>query len=340
MAETSDILKELSKAYGKNIFKSANSIIEKPRKIIPLAPRLNAALGGGLVEGGLIIFSGPEKFGKTTLALHAAAKAQKLYKKKVYYIDIECRLKKMNLQGIKDLDISEENFQIIQSEQGNILTAEKILDITRKLVYSEPGCFIIMDSSSALCSEKEMVEDTSGQTRSLGPKLFANFCRTTGNAIIVNNVTLIVIQHLINDTSGKGGGKMEDGGVALQYQQDIKLRGAYKEAWKTGSGENEKIIGQTLHWKMMTGALDGNTPGVMVDTYLRYGVGIDELMDYIELAAELGIIEKKGAWITIDKGLETEVKFQGDEKLYNGLLEDEELRNRIIGKVNEMTGIN
>jgi recombination protein RecA len=338
MAE-SDILKELSKAYGKDIFKSANSIIDRPRKIIPLAPRLNAALGGGLVEGGVIIFSGPEKFGKTTLALHAAAKAQKMYGKKVWYIDIECRLKKLNLQGIKDLDISEENFRVVQSEQGNILTAEKILDIVRKLVYSEPGCLIIMDSSSALCSEKEMVEDTSGQTRSLGPKLFANFCRTTGNAIIVNNVTLIVIQHLISDTSGKGGGKMEDGGVALQYQQDIKLRGAYKEAWKVGSGENEKIIGQTLHWKMLTGALDGNTPGVMVDTYLRYGTGIDELMDYIELASELSIIEKKGAWITIDKGLETELKLQGDEKLYNMLKTDDVLRNRIIAKVNEMTGM-
>jgi recombination protein RecA len=338
MAE-SDILKELSKAYGKNIFKSANSIIEKERKIIPLAPRLNAALGGGLVEGGLIIFSGPEKFGKTTLALHAAAKAQKLYKKKVWYIDIECRLKKMNLAGIKDLDTSPENFIVVQSEEGNIITAEKFLDIIRKLIYSEPGCLIIIDSSSALCSEKEMTEDSSGQTRSLSPKLFANFCRTTGNAIIVNGVTVIVIQHLINDTSGKGGGKLEDGGVALQYQQDIKLRGAYKEAWKVGSGENEKIIGQTLHWKMMTGALEGNTPGVMVDTYLRYGTGIDELMDYIELASELSIIEKKGAWITIDKGLDTEIKLQGDEKLYNMLTTDHILRERIIRKVNEMTGM-
>lgn len=335
----SDILKELEKEYGKNICKSANSILDRKRNVVPLTPRLNLATGGGLPEGSLCIFSGPEKFGKTTLALHTIKKAQQLFKKKAFYIDVERRLKTMNLEGIEGLNLDEEVFQVISSEKGNILNAEKVLTITEKLILSEPGCIIVMDSSSALCSESEMVNEITGQSRNLGPKLFANFCRKVGNAIAVNDVILIVIQHLITDTSGMGKGKMEDGGVKIQYQQDVKIRGAYKEAWKVGSGENEKIIGQLLHWKMLTGALEGNTPGVQVDTYLRYGYGIDELMEYVELATELNIVEKKGSWFTLFKGTDKEAKFQGEEKLYQMIKGDEDLQNELIRQVKEMTGM-
>jgi len=335
----SDILKELEKAYGKGIFKSASTILDRKRNIIPLTPRLNLATGGGLPEGSLAIFSGPEKFGKTTLALHAIKKSQQLFKKKAFYIDVERRIKPMNLNGIEGLDTDPENLTIISSEKGKLLTAEETLTIAEKLIKSEPGSIIVLDSSSALCSESEMVNDLTGQTRSLGPKLFAAFCRRCGNAIAVNDTVFIVIQHLINDTSGRGGGKMEDGGVKVQYQQDVKLRGAWKEAWKVGTGENEKVIGQLLHWKMLTGALEGNTPGAQVDTYLRYGYGMDELMEYVELASELNIVEKKGSWFTINKGQTDEAKFQGEEKLYQAIKSDKVLQDKMIGQIKEMTGM-
>ena len=323
---------QLEKEFGNGVFKSAKSIINIKRDIISTTPQLDIALGGGAPSGSTVIVSGAPKIGKTTMVLCMCANAQKMGKK-VWYVDVEHRMKQMNLEGIEGLDLSEEKLQIISSERGHILTAEQTLSIVEKIIHTCPDDLIVLDSSSALCSEAEMTADVTGQSRSLGPKLLANFCRKNGNAIAVNNTTLIVIQHLINDTSGMGKGKQEDGGEKIQYQQDVKLRALYKENWKVGSGENEKIIGQIVHWKMITGALPGNSPNSQVTTYLRYGVGFDRLQENLQIATDLGIVTKGGAWYTYG-----DQKVQGEEKLYQMFKASPELQDKLSLEIKSMTG--
>lgn len=325
-------IKELEKEFGNGVIKTANNIINLKRDIVHTTPQLDIPLGGGIPSGSVVIISGAPKIGKTTMILCICADAQKL-DKEVWYFDVEHRLKKMNLEGIEGLDISEDKFHIISSEQGCILTAEKTLSMVERVIHTRPNSIVVIDSSSALCAEAEMTADITGQARSQGPKLLANFCRKNGNAIAVNNITLLVIQHLINDTSGMGRGKLEDGGEKIQYQQDVKIRALYKENWKVGTGENEKIIGQKVHWKMLTGALPGNCPNSEVTTYLRYGVGFDKLQEYLIIGTDLNLIQKGGAWYSYG-----ELKFQGEAKLYEFFKDDKEAQTKLISEIKNILG--
>ena len=111
---TKDIIKE----YG-NVIHDPSSIIDQKLKIIPISPKLDIALGGGVPEGSLFIMTGPEKVGKTLTALTFCANAQQ-DNRKIYYGNVEGRLRKRDIEGIKELDPDAEKIQIIGSTQGNI----------------------------------------------------------------------------------------------------------------------------------------------------------------------------------------------------------------------------
>lgn len=331
----SKIIEELTKEFGK-VIKPANSILNIKRDIFSASPRLDIGLGGGIPSGSTVIVSGPPKFGKTTLILSLLAGIQKKCPdRKIWYGDVEKRLKTMNLNGIRGLNPEHPNFNIISSEKGNILSAEQHLSIYEKICLSEEGSVVVVDSSSALCSQAEQINEITSQFRNPGAKLMATFCRKIGNAVAINDIILIVVQHLITDTSGMGhAGKSEDGGTKIQYQEDVKIRGKYTEQWKVGTGENERIIGQKTHWQIMNGALSGSIPNEKVMTYLRYGIGIDSLMEYIEIGQELGIITGKG-WYSFNGE-----KIQGMEGLYQNLSENPEKTELLIKQIKEMTGSN
>jgi predicted ATP-dependent serine protease len=169
-------VKDIQAKYAKGVVFDASLLLDTPSKIIPTTPNLDIGLFGGIPEGSLAILSGPPKCGKSTLCLQIIKNAYDLYKKRAFYIDVEHRLKALNLRGIAGLDTSPEALQIIRSSGDKILEAESLLDIATELIKSEPGSLIILDSSSALCSMKEMVDEITGQTRSLGPKLLSAFC--------------------------------------------------------------------------------------------------------------------------------------------------------------------
>ena len=251
VAQSEVVAKQIRKKYGDIVF-STDAIKEKKRNIIPLGPNLDLALGGGLLEGTWNIFSGPPKAGKTTLALQAAVNAQQLYNKHVYYSAVEGRFKEFNLHTVKGLN--PDLFTVFQSDEGTILTAEKFLDLNRDVIKTHPGSIIIIDSASALCSEKEMTDDITGMTRNIGPKLLASFCRQMGGIVPVQNVTVIIIQHLIANTSGYGSPYVEDGGQKIKYQGDTKIRCKTQNPrqWQDDDGN---IIGQTCDWEVVFSAL-------------------------------------------------------------------------------------
>lgn len=289
-----NIDKEIISKYGESIILDASAVMDEAVQIIPVSPAIDIGLNGGIPEGSWFTLTGLAKRGKTTLALHFAAKCQlpEYGARPVFYINIEGRLKKMNLTGIKGLDISK--MKIIGSTQGNILSAEDYLAIAETIASSIPNAVIIIDSYSALCTESETTKGMDEQQRADGQKLLAKFCRRMANVVPVNKTIIIGITHLMGNPTGYGGDR-EKGGYAIAYQADVKLKAGALEKITNKQGRQ---IGQKVEWSVEVSAL--GPPGAKIASTIRYGVGIDETAELIDLAVELGVIEQKGSWFNFN----------------------------------------
>ena len=317
--------KEINKRHDASVLKNANEIVDRDRKIISVSPALDLALNGGVPEGSWVLLSGTPKCGKTTLALTIAANAQRQYNKDVYIGNVEHRINKKELIGIQGLDLNQ--VEMIQSEKGKILIAQDFLQEFTNIIKTVPGCVLIIDSSSALCAEKEYTEDITAQARNEGPKLLANFCRKMASVVPVQDVTLIIIQHLIANTSGYGSPYYEDGGNKIQYQADVKLRCTSFQKWNLVPVDDSTRVGQVVNWQVMTSALGG--PGAKAQSYIRYGFGVDYIKELIGLGLDMGIITKAGSWLSMGEN-----KVQGEEKLRSLLVENPELLHDIQKQIN------
>ena len=305
--------KKLEKDFG-DIFIDPQSIIDKKRTVFPLSPKLDIALSGGIPSGCWGIISGLSGAGKSSLALSLCEKAQKeeYGSRKCYYFDVEHRLEKKNLSGIPGLSFDKDKLEIISSTRGNILTAEKTLTIAERLLKDEPGIILVIDSSSSLCTAKEYDGDISAVGRNEGPKLLAQFTRKLNSVVAVQDSLVIIIQHLIANTSGYGSPWLEDGGNKIVYQSDFKLRGVSFKKWEEG----EKQVGQSTNYHIIKSSL--GQPGAKVESYIRYGYGIDNTWELIELACDVGLITKGGAWFNLDF-LDEPIKLQGQQNVWDHL---------------------
>jgi recombination protein RecA len=330
----SKLIKDIEEQYG-NICKDGTTLLNTKSTLFKISPSIDLGLNGGILSGTWSLISGLPKTGKTTLALSIIAASQKNEynkdtKRHSYYIDVEGRLKSINLSGIVGIDTN--RMTVIKSEKGNILSAEKFLSIAEKICHTCPGSILIIDSLSALCAEKELIGDMDSQTRASGPKLIAQFCRKLANVVPINDITVIAIQHLMANTSGYGQPLLEDGGNKIQYQSDLKMRVKSIEPYKVGSGQNETRIGQIINWTVLFSPL-GCVPGTTISSYLRYGMGFDNIREYIAQAIGFGIIDKKGAWYYFG-----EEKFQGTDNLWTSMNEDPKLLARIKEQIHKITG--
>ena len=304
---TEQVLKEISKDFGKEIVTGAKDIIERDLKVIPICPSLNIATNGGIPEGSWVTFSGRPKCGKTTSVLHFCANCQKLGKE-IFFLNIEGRLKKMNLEGIQGLN--KEKFHVIGSTEDKILSAQDYLNIAEKILRSVRRTVVVFDSYSSLCPESEQNGEVGTSTRgsTSGYILLAQFCRQMANVVPVKGSIVIGMVHLMANPSGYGG-MQEKGGNAIVYQADVRIKCKSTEPWKVGTGAKEKLVGQKISWVCECSAL--GPPMQEVVSYHRYGKGIDELSELVQFALDLGVIEQKGAgWSTV-KFIEGEPKAQG-----------------------------
>jgi recombination protein RecA len=331
---------DVIKKFGDEIILSGNALIDKKVLTIPVSPALDIALNGGIPEGSFVVLTGQPKCGKTTSSLDFAANAQKKeyahgsFKdgRQVYYLNIEGRLKKRDLEGIPGLDLS--RFHIIGSQQGKILHGEEYLQIAERIINEVPGCVLIIDSYSALCTEAEITSDMDKMQRADGAKLLAKFCRKIANVIPVNRNIVIGITHLMGNPTGYGAEFKEKSGQAIAYQTDIKLRAKTFKPWVVGTDNTQ--IGQEIEWQVVCSAL--GAPGATATSFIRYGQGIDKHTELINLASDLGVIQKGGAWYTIPS-LDDKPKFQGVEKVRAFLVENNEAYTKIAQSVKELLGI-
>ena len=331
---------DVTKTFGDRVILTGNAVVDKDVITIPFSPSLDIILNGGIPEGSFVVLTGQPKCGKTTSSLDFCATAQKQeyahgsFKdgREVYYLNIEGRLKKRDLEGIPGLDLS--RFHVIGSQEGKILHAEEYLQIAEKIINEIPGSVLIIDSYSALCTEAEITSDMDKMQRADGAKLLAKFCRKVANVIPVNKNIVIGITHLMGNPTGYGAEFKEKSGQAIAYQTDIKIRAKTFKPWLLGSDNVQ--IGQEIEWQVLCSAL--GPPGAIISSFIRYGKGIDKHTELINLASDIGLIHKGGAWYTITS-VEDKPKFQGTEKVRQYLIDHPKVYDELWKSVKDTMGI-
>jgi len=324
--EISTFEKSIIKQYGENVIVPGSYVIKNKKKVLSISPMFDSALGG-IPEGSWVTFAGPAGCGKTTLALQVAQSGQ-ADGRPVFYLNAEGRIREMNLRGINGLNPDE--IKIIQSTEDRQLTGEDYLNIGTNILKANKGCILILDSASALCSSDEMTKEVTGSSRSANPKTLGNFCRKNAGIVSTMNNVVVVIKHIITNTSGYGATFMEDGGVKIKFQADIQLRTTKSpEVWEENGGN----VGQIVEWDIVKYAMPLKNNVRKFKTYIRYGTGVDKLTEMIQLALDYGVIDAAGAWYSFEKD-EEKHKFQGQAKLFAALKDNEELRNYVQAQVN------
>jgi len=282
---------------------------------------INKALGvGGLPRGRIVEIYGPESSGKTTLALHVLAEAQKLGGT-VAFIDAEHALDK---NYAKSLGVDTFNVLISQPNSG-----EEALEITETLVKSAGYDVIVVDSVAALVPQAELDGEMGGSFMGLQARLMSQAMRKLSGVTSKSN-TIVIFINQIREKIGVVFGNPETttGGRALKFyasvRMDIRRTGVYPKASK-----GHEILGNATKVKVVKNKLA--PPFREAHFVLRFGHGIDTELEMVSLALEYGIIVKSGSWYSLGE----ERIGQGAESVRMTLLEDKEFYNKVWKAIKE-----
>lgn len=336
--------------YGK-IIENGQKVLDDllELKVISISPALDLALGGGLREGSMVVMTGDPKSGKTTSSLYFAAKCQALGKNVIYF-NTEGRITKENFTGIKGLDPSK--ITIVQStDEKPLVSAEMYLNSLEHCIKNVPDLVCIIDSASNMVPQEELDGEIRTGVRNALPRLLSMFCKRISGDVHRNKAILIFITHNITNTapaSRYSPSKVADCGVMIQYQAGTNMVITHRGKWEVPA-ESGNHVGQIANWLIKTSAAGGK-PNSTAESWIRYGVGIDEVQEIAQLAAQFSLIKKKGSWYVISSFVQNKDKdpiksflenqkinltdeesviksfqFQGMEKVTNFLKENENL---------------
>lgn len=295
--ESDMISNSIISKYG-DVVRSGTEVLEaiNSLKVIGISPALDIALGGGLREGSVVVMTGDPKSGKTTTALHFAAKCQ-AQDKRVIYINTEGRLSRQNFDGIKGLE--SDKILVIESTDDKILTAEDFLNIIEYYINNDPGCLIIADSLSNMVPSCELEGEVRTGVRNALPRLLSMFFKRLSGTLMKNKVILLCITHNIANTGGSpyAPSKMADCGNMLQYQAGTNMVITHRGKWQVPK-DTGPHVGQIANWSIKTSCA-GGVPNSTAESWIRYGIGIDEVQEIVQIACEFRLIKTSGAWYTI-----------------------------------------
>ena len=244
---------------------------------------LDIALGiGGLPKGRIVEIYGPESSGKTTLALHAIAEAQKIGGT-CAFIDAEHALDPVYA---KKLGVDADNMLISQPDNG-----EQALEIADTLVNSNAIDILVVDSVAALVPRAELEGDMGDSHMGLHARLMSQALRKLTGSISKTNAMVIFINQIRQKIGVMfGNPETTTGGNALKFyasiRMDIRRIGAIKD--------REKIVGNQTRVKIVKNKL--SPPFKTVEFDIMYGEGISKTGEILDLAVEKGLVEKSGAW--------------------------------------------
>ncbi len=279
---------------------------------------LDLALGiGGLPRGRIIEMYGPESSGKTTLALHCIAEAQKLGGDAAF-IDVEHALDPVYAQA---LGVDIDNLLVSQPDNG-----EQALAITEELVRSGAIDVIVVDSVAALVPRAEVEGDMGSTFVGMQARLMSQALRKLTSAIGKSNCVAIFINQLREKVGVVyGNPEVTPGGRALKFYSSVRIEIRKGEPLKSGS----EIIGNRTKAKVVKNKIA--PPFRTTEFDIMYGEGISRTGELLDLAVELGIVKKGGAWFSYG---ETRLG-QGRDNAKNYFLDHPEIAEEIEKQVRE-----
>ena len=312
-------LAQIDKNFGKGTVMRLGDRPEMNVEAIPTGSlALDAALGiGGVPKGRIIEIYGPESSGKTTLALHILAEAQKRGGE-VAFVDAEHALDPVYASA---LGVDTENLLVSQPDTG-----EQALEITDALVRSGAVDAVVVDSVAALVPKQEIEGEMGDTFVGLQARLMSQALRKLAGTISKTNCVVIFINQLRMKIGVMyGNPETTTGGNALKFYASVRLDVRRVESIK----EDGNVVGNKTRVKVVKNKVAPPFREAVFD--IMYGQGISKWGELIDLAVQLEIIQKSGSWFSM-----------GDERIGQGkdsvkayLLANPEIADKVEAEVRE-----
>ncbi|MBH50214.1 MAG: recombinase RecA [Candidatus Marinimicrobia bacterium] len=315
---------QIDKQFGKGSIMrlGEQKPLEEGNSISTGALSLDIALGvGGVPKGRIIEIYGPESSGKTTLALHIVAEAQK-QGGNAAYIDAEHAL---DPEYSKKIGVNIEKLLISQPDTG-----EQSLEITETLVRSGAIDVIVIDSVAALVPKAELDGEMGDTHVGLQARLMSQALRKLTGTVSRSNTCVVFINQIRMKIGVMfGNPETTPGGRALKFYTSVRMEIRRITSIKEGSD----IVGNRTRVKVVKNKVA--PPFRMTEFDIMYGEGISYEGDILDLALKGDIIEKTGAWYSYG---DTRIG-QGRENAKNYLKENPEEKNKMVLEVKSFLGI-
>ena len=272
---------------------------------------LDLALGiGGVPRGRIVEIYGPESCGKTTLALHIVASAQK-GGGEAAYIDVEHALEPAYARAL-GVDIDE--LLISQPDTG-----EQALEITEQLVRSGALDVVVIDSVAALLPRSELEGEMGGSSVGVVARLMSQALRKLAGVVSKTGCIVVFINQLREKIGVMyGNPETTPGGRALKYFASVRIDMRRIETLKSGT----EMVGNRTRAKIVKNKVA--PPFKEAEFDILYGQGISKIGEIIDLSVKLGLIDKAGAWFTVG-----DQRFQGRDNVKAYLQENPEVCDKL-----------
>ena len=316
-------LAQIERQFGKGSVMRLGDDVRAPVEVIPTGSiALDVALGiGGLPRGRVVEIYGPESSGKTTVALHAVANAQRSGGIAAF-IDAEHA---MDPEYAKKLGVDTDALLVSQPDTG-----EQALEITDMLIRSGALDVLVIDSVAALVPRAEIEGEMGDSHVGLQARLMSQALRKITGALSQSKTTAIFINQL-REKVGVFFGSPETttGGKALKFYASVRLDIRRIETLKDG----QEAVGNRTRVKVVKNKMAA--PFKQAEFDMIYGQGISREGSLIDMGVEHGFVRKSGAWYTY----EGDQLGQGKENVRNFLRDNPDLANEIEKRIKEKLGI-
>ncbi len=310
-------LMQIEKQFGKGSIMKLGDAASVPVSVIPTGClELDVALGvGGVPRGRIIEIYGPESSGKTTVALHMVAEAQKLGGAAAF-VDAEHAL---DPAYAKNLGVDTDNLYVSQPDTG-----EQALEITEALVRSGAIDIIIIDSVAALVPKAEIDGEMGASHVGLQARLMSQALRKLAGIVSKSNTVAVFINQLREKVGVMfGNPETTPGGRALKFYSSVRMDVRRIETIKSG----DEMIGNRTRIKVAKNKVA--PPFRSAEFEIYYGEGISAESSVINLGVQLGIIKKSGSWFSYN-----DVRIgQGKDNVRLFLKENRDIFNEIKTRI-------